>query len=301
MIIANNLTKRFSDVVALNHLNCKIPDGCVYGLVGANGAGKSTFLRLASGVFQPDEGTITMDQEQIFENTAVKKRFVFVADDHWTLPHADMRRMAELYASAYEKYDFKRFRALADEFELPTDRPLINFSKGMRRQAATILALCTGADVYFFDETFDGLDPVMRNLVKRKIYDEVFDHGSTVIVTSHSLRELEDTCDQLALLYKGGIVLQSDVGELKTSISKLQVAFLEEYDKSKFDGLEMLSYHKQGSVSTLIVRGEKMECRAKLQALNPLLLEVVPITLEEIFIYEMEALGYAFQSGEETE
>jgi ABC-2 type transport system ATP-binding protein len=299
MIIASNVTKRFSDVVALDHLSCRIPDGCVYGLVGANGAGKSTFLRLACGVFQPDEGSITMDQQPIFENVNVKKRCVFVADEPFALPHADMKRMTALYASAYENYDFKRFEALTKEFELPADRPLITFSKGMRRQAATILALCTGAQVYFFDETFDGLDPVMRSLVKRKLYDEVFDRGATVIVTSHSLRELEDTCDQLALLYKGGIVLESDVSELKTSIFKLQVAFSDEYDKTKFAGLDILTLNKQGSVSTLIVRGDRAACRARLEAMEPLLLEVVPITLEEIFIYEMEALGYAFQKGED--
>jgi len=299
MIIANNVTKRFSDVVALDRLSCKIPDSCVYGLVGANGAGKSTFLRLASGVFRPDEGTILMDQQPIFENTDVKKRCVFVADEHWALPHADMKRMADLYAAAYTNYDFRRFHALAKEFNLPEDRPLFTFSKGMRRQAATILALCTGASVYFFDETFDGLDPVMRNLVKRKLYDEVFNRGATVIVTSHSLRELEDTCDQLALLYKGGIVLESDVSELKTSIFKMQVAFAQDYDKTRFEGLDMLSYSKLGSVATLIVRGDKTTAQKKLEAMAPLLLEVVPVTLEEIFIYEMEALGYAFENGGE--
>jgi ABC-2 type transport system ATP-binding protein len=298
MIIASNVTKRFSDVVALDHLSCKIPDSCVYGLVGANGAGKSTFLRLLSGVYRPDEGSIVMDQQPIYENLNVKKHCVFVSDDFWALPHADMKRMANLYASAYENYDFKRFQALNQEFGLPADRPLTSFSKGMRRQAATILALSTGAKVYFFDETFDGLDPVMRSFVKKKLYEEVFDRGATVIVTSHSLRELEDTCDQLALLYKGGIVLESDVGELKTSICKMQVAFSDEYDRSKFGGMDILSLRKQGSVSTLIVRGDKMEIRRKLGAMEPLLLEVVPITLEEIFIYEMEALGYAFQKGE---
>jgi ABC-2 type transport system ATP-binding protein len=301
MIIANQLTKRFSDVVALNQLSCKIPDGCVYGMVGANGAGKSTFLRLASGVYRPDEGDIMMDEKPIFENVNVKKRFVYVADEFWALPHATMKRMAELYAGAYEKYNLKRFYAMANEFDLPVDRPLTNFSKGMRRQAATIIALCTGADVYLFDETFDGLDPVMRNMVKAKLYQEVLERQATVIVTSHSLRELEDTCDQLALLYKGGIVLQSDVGELKTSIFKMQVAFEDAYDRSKFEGMNILSFMKLGSVSTLIVRGDREVCRKKLEALSPLLLEVVPITLEEIFIYEMEALGYAFKKGEDDE
>ncbi len=298
MIIANNLTKRFPDVVALDRLNCHIQDGCVYGLVGANGAGKSTFLRLASGVYKPDEGSIMMNGEGIFENVSLKKRFAFVPDEFWMLPQSSMRRMAQLYASAYDGFDLKKLDALTKEFGLNPDKTLSNFSKGMRRQAATILALCTGADYYFFDETFDGLDPVMRNLVKQKLYAEVFDHGATVIITSHSLRELEDTCDQLALLYKGGIVLESDVGELKTSLFKMQVAFAEEYDKSVFEGLEVLSQNRQGSVTTLIVRGDKDKSRALLAQKQPLLLEALPLTLEEVFIYEMEALGYVFDAAE---
>jgi len=298
VIIANNLSKRFSDVVALDHLDCHIQDGCVYGLVGANGAGKSTFLRLASGVYKPDTGSITMGGADIFENVGLKKRFAFVPDEFWMLPQSSMHRMAQLYASAYDSFSLKKLDALAKEFGLDADRALNTFSKGMRRQAATILALCTGADYYFFDETFDGLDPVMRNLVKQKLYAEVFDRGATVIITSHSLRELEDTCDQLALLYKGGIVLESDVGDLKTSLFKLQVAFAEEYDDSVFEGLDVLTKNRQGSVTTLVVRGDKAQSRAMLAEKDPLLLETLPVTLEEVFIYEMEALGYAFDAAE---
>ncbi|MCE5342893.1 MAG: ABC transporter ATP-binding protein [Eubacteriales bacterium] len=298
MIIANDLTKRFSDVVALDHLNCHIQDGCVYGLVGANGAGKSTFLRLASGVYRPDSGTIKLGDTDIFENVNVKKRFVFVSDEFWMLPQSTMHRMAALYASAYDSFNIKLFDALSKEFGLNPDRPLSTFSKGMRRQAATILALATRAEYLFFDETFDGLDPVMRNLVKQKLYAEVFDRGATVIITSHSLRELEDTCDQLAMLYKGGIVLESDVGELKTSLFKLQVAFMQEYDQTMFTGLDVLSQNRQGSVTTLIVRGDKEKSHALLAEKSPLLLETLPVTLEEVFIYEMEALGYAFDSAE---
>ena len=298
MIIANDLTKRFSDIVALDHLNCHIQDGCVYGLVGANGAGKSTFLRLASGVFRPDSGSMTFGGKNIFENTDVKKRFVFVPDEFWMLPQSSMHRMASLYKSAYDSFDVKYFESLTAEFGLNPTRPLNTFSKGMRRQAATILALSTRAEYFFFDETFDGLDPVMRNLVKQKLYAEVFDRGATVIITSHSLRELEDTCDQLALLYKGGIVLESDVGELKTSLFKLQVAFMGEYDQHVFDGLDVLSKNQQGSVTTLVVRGDKEKSRALIAAHDPLLLETLPVTLEEVFIYEMEALGYAFDTSE---
>lgn len=294
MIIANNLTKKFSGNTALHGLHCHIPDGCVYGLVGANGAGKSTFLRLASGVYRPDAGEITLDGQNIFENTGIKNRFAFVPDEFWTLPQSTMARMAKLYQSAYEHFDGKRFLSLAADFGLATDKPLSTFSKGMRRQAATILALSTRADLYLFDETFDGLDPVMRNVVKQTLYAEVMDRGATVIVTSHSLRELEDTCDQLALLYKGGIVLESDVGDLKTSLFKLQVAFGQAYDQSVFEGLDVLATTRQGSVTTAVVRGDPEKSRALLSQREPLLLETLPVTLEEVFLYEMEALGYVF-------
>lgn len=298
VITAQNLTKRFSSTAALDRLDCKIPNGCVYGLVGANGAGKSTFLRLAGGVYRPDAGSITMDGADIYENLRLKQRIAFVPDEFWMLPQSSMRRMAQCYAAAYDHFDMGRFVALAAEFGLTTDQALSTFSKGMRRQAATILALSTGADYYLFDETFDGLDPVMRNLVKQKLYAEVVDRGATVIITSHSLRELEDTCDQLALLYKGGIVLESDVGELKTSLFKLQVAFAQEYDKTAFEGLDVLNISRQGSVSTLIVRGDQDSSRQLLAQRSPLLMELLPLTLEEVFIYEMEALGYAFETPE---
>ncbi len=294
MIKANNLTKRFSDVAALDKLNCQIPDGCVYGLVGANGAGKSTFLRLASGVYRADEGSITLDDAPIYENMSIKKRFAFVSDEFWALPQSNMTRMASLYGAAYENFDQTKFLALSREFGLDVHKPVSMFSKGMRRQAATILALATGADFFLFDETFDGLDPVMRNLVKQLLYAQVVDRGATVIISSHSLRELEDTCDQLALLYQGGIVLQSDVSDLKTSLYKMQVAFDRDFDKGVFEGLDILSFTRQGSVANAVVRGDKDKGQALLHKQDPLLLEVLPVTLEEVFLYEMEALGYAF-------
>lgn len=296
MIIAKDLVKRFSGFTALDGLNCQIPEGCVYGMVGANGAGKSTFLRLASGVFNPDGGSVTLDGVPIFENAALKSRIAFVSDEFWSLSQGNLRRMGQLYASAYPHYDLTRLDALTKEFGLPTDRSLSSFSKGMRRQAATVLALSTGADYYLFDETFDGLDPIMRTRIKQKLYAEVVDRGATVLITSHSLRELEDTCDQLAMLYKGGIVLQSEVGELKTSLFKLQVAFDHPYGDEVFKGLNVLTQTRQGSVTTLVIRGEQEKTRALLAAQAPLLLETLPVTLEEIFIYEMEALGYAFDA-----
>ena len=294
MIIAENLTKHFSDVTALDKLNCKIPDGCIYGLVGANGAGKSTLLRLASGVYSPDSGSIRLDGKRILDNPDAKRRFVFVPDDLFFLPQSHMERMAKLYSAAYRRFSYKRFYALTEQFGLNPRRSFSAFSKGMRRQAACILAMSTMTEYIFFDETFDGLDPVMRNLVKQTLYNDVLDRGVTAVVASHSLRELEDTCDQLALLYKGKLVLESDVQNIKTSLFKIQVAFADAYDRSRFSALDLVSFDKQGSVCNLIIRGERQESCAILEQMKPLFYEILPLTLEEVFIYELEALGYVF-------
>jgi ABC-2 type transport system ATP-binding protein len=202
--------------------------------------------------------------------------------------------MEQLYASVYERFSHERFEQLLQEFSLNPNKMLTTFSKGMRRQAATILALSCNADFILFDETFDGLDPVMRNLVKNLLYAEVLERRATAVITSHSLRELEDTCDQLALLHKGGIIFESDVEHLKTSLFKVQIAFGEEYDRSRFEGIDALSYEKQGSVATMIVRGDRAETEAKLRAMGPVLFEILPLSLEEVFVYEMGQRGYEF-------
>ncbi len=294
MITASFVTKRFDDTIALQKLNCTIPEGCVYGLVGSNGSGKSTLLRLISGIYRPEEGKITIDDREVFDNPEIKNRIVFVPDELYFLPHATLRRMEQLYASVYERFSHERFEALLKEFSLNPDKYINTFSKGMRRQAATILALSCNADYILFDETFDGLDPVMRNLVKTLLYDEVLDRRATAVITSHSLRELEDTCDQLALLHKGGIIFESDVDHLKTSLFKVQIAFSDEYGKERFEGVEMLSYEKHGSVATMIVRGDRDETEKSLKALSPVLFEVLPLSLEEVFVYEMGQRGYEF-------
>lgn len=295
MIKARKLTKRFGEIEALVNLNCNIPQGCIYGLVGANGAGKSTFLRLCNGIYQPDEGNISINGGEVFDNPAVKEHCVFVPDDLYFLPQSNLNRMMQLYESMYPHFSKERFRELCGAFKLSATRPLNTFSKGMRRQAATILALSAMTDYVFFDETFDGLDPVMRNLVKGMLYDDVLERGCTAVVTSHSLRELEDTCDQLSLLYQGGIVFESDVQNLKTTLFKVQVAFSQDYDRSMFDGLDILAFNKQGSVSNLIIRGDSAKSKALIAAKDPLILEILPLTLEEVFLYEMEALGYSFE------
>ncbi len=294
MISVTNLTKKFDDFTALENISCSINDGCIYGMVGSNGAGKSTFLRILSGVYRQDSGKATIDNSTIWDNPDVKKRIAYVPDELYFLPGATINRMAELYCSVYKSFDKKRLSELIGTFGLDPKRQLGAFSKGMRRQAATALALSCRPDYIFFDETFDGLDPVMRNYVKKLICDDVIERKASAIITSHSLRELEDTCDQLALLHKGGLVLESDIQNLKTAQFKIQIAFSGDYDRSKFDGIDILHFTKHGSVSNMIVRGNREETAAKLSAMNPLLLDILPLSLEEVFTYEMEALGYKF-------
>lgn len=294
MIKASGITKRFGKTVALDGLSCEIPARCVYGLVGSNGAGKSTFLRLISGIYRPDAGEITIDGRPVWNNPEAKSRICFVPDELFFLPRCSMERMSVLYRASYDGFSRERFESLVSAFGLDPRANISDFSKGMKRQAAIILALSTMPDYIYFDESFDGLDPVMRSLVKKVIYADVEERGTTAVISSHSLRELEDTCDQLALLHRGGIIFESDIQNLKTSLFKVQTAFAQDYDKSVFDGVEVLSFTKKGSVCSAIVRGDREKVRALLSGKRPLLLDILPLTLEEVFIYEMEALGYAF-------
>ena len=225
----------------------------------------------------------------------MKSKLVFVSDDLYFLPQSSMKDMARMYRALYPSFNYDRFHKLSETFKLDPTANLNTFSKGMRRQAAAILGLSSMPDYLFFDETFDGLDPVMRGLVKQVIYRDVIERNTTTIITSHSLHELEDTCDQLALLHRGGIIFQSDVQDLKTSLFKVQTAFASPFTKEKFEGLNILSYTQMGSVCTFILRGDRAETEARIRAMSPLLLDILPLTLEEVFVYEMEALGYSFK------
>lgn len=301
MIKTDALTKKFEDFTALNGISCNIPKGCIYGMVGSNGAGKSTLLRLMTGIYKPESGSVTIDDEKVYENEKMKSKIAFIPDELFFLPSANMNRMADLYSALYKDFDYKRYKFLTESFKLNPKSNLNTFSKGMKRQAATILALSSKPKYLFFDETFDGLDPVMRSLVKSLICKDVVERDCTAIITSHSLRELEDTCDQLALLHKGGLILESDIHDLKTKLFKIQIAFSEEYSAEKFAGIEIIHFSKKGSVSNMIVRGNRTSTIEKLSSMSPLLLDILSLTLEEIFTYEMEALGYSFNDVLEVE
>ena len=294
MIRCEDLCKKFGKFSALENVSCTIEDGCIYGMVGSNGAGKSTFLRILSGIYKADVGSALVDGENVWENPEVKSKIAFVPDELYFLNSASMNRMAKMYADLFCGFDRSRFDELTKKFGLDPSKSLNTFSKGMRRQAMTILALSARPKYIFFDETFDGLDPVMRNYVKSLICSDVIDRGATAIITSHSLRELEDTCDQLALLHKGGLVLESDVQNLKTARFKIQVAFKEDFSEELFREIPIVRFTKSGSVASMIVKGERAEVVSRIAAMNPVLLDVLPLTLEEVFTYEMEALGYTF-------
>ena len=296
MLQATDLTKRFGKFTALDAISLTVPDGCIYGLVGSNGAGKSTFLRTVCGIYRADGGEVTFDGQPIYENPEAKRQFVLVPDELFFLHGATPERMEKLYRSMYPSFDSVRYRELLENFHLPAKKSVQTFSKGMRRLTATALALAVRPKLILFDETMDGLDPIMRHIVKSIIADDVTSRGASAVVVSHSLRELEDLCDQLALLHQGGIVMEQDISDLKTSAFKIQIAFAEEFDRSKFDVLNLVHYQQQGKVATLIVTGDRFETDAALRAMNPLLLEVLPLTLEEVFTYELQARNYDFET-----
>ena len=294
MIKTEGLTKVFDTYTALDNVTCSIPKGCICGIVGSNGAGKSTLLRLITGIYKPDTGSVSIDDVVPFDNPDTKANMAYVPDDLYFTPGATINKMRALYKSVYKDFDDERCKELAEKFNLDINRPLTTFSKGMKRQAATLLALSTKAEYLLFDETFDGFDPIVRNYVKSIICQDVMDRKSTAIITSHSLRELEDVCDKLALLHKGGLILQNDVENLKTSHFKAQLAFNFDYNESLFVGLDYKRYTKSGSVCSMIIKGDVDETKAFLNKLNPVICDILPLTLEEIFAYEMETLEYSF-------
>ncbi len=295
MIEIKNLSKSFDKKhYVLENLNCTIKDNAIYGLVGANGAGKSTLLRLINSIYAADAGTIFIDNEDVYDNEKIKADMVFVPDDLFFYSNYSLMDMVYYYDSLYPKFDMNYVLKVASKLKLDKNAKISSFSKGMKRQCALLCALGTGARYMFFDETFDGLDPVVRKYFKSLLADLMEKNNTTIIMTSHNLRELEDICDNLGLLYKGNILFESDIDTLKTTMFKVQISLKEDFNKSTFKGLKILSYKKLGSVATLIIDENGKDSKTILEKLNPIILDYLPLTLEEVFIYQMEALGYEF-------
>lgn len=297
MIEIKGISKQFGKTKVLEKLNCNIKDHCIYGLVGANGSGKSTLLRLINGIFKQDCGKIIVDGNETFDNEKIKQQMVFVPDDLFFYQGYTLKDMASFYEAMYDNFDKNYLFQLSKSLKLKDNVKINTFSKGMKRQCALILALATRAKYMFFDETFDGLDPVIRNFFKKQLAKQMDEDNSTIIMTSHNLRELEDICDNLGLLYKGGILFESDINSIKTSMHKVQISLKDEkfnIDTFTNIGIEVLSFKKIGSVASIIINDKNNDAEHKLNKLKPIILDFLPLTLEEVFIYEMEALGYEF-------
>ncbi len=295
MIEATNLVKKFGSFTALDSLNTSIDGSSIYGLVGSNGSGKSTLLRLIAGVYQPDGGEIYIDGQPVFENVKVKDKTFFLSDDLYFLPKYTVEEMATFYRGLYSGWNQQRYEQLRGVFPIDTKRRISEFSKGMRRQAAILLALSCQPDYLLLDEAFDGLDPVIRLLVKKLVAEEMSSRPLSVIITSHNLRELEDLCDHVGLLHGGRILFERELDALKLGFCKVQVALAQPADFAAI-GLELMNQTHKGSLYTLLVRGESEEVLQKLSVLQPLFAEAVPLTLEEVFIGEMEAVGYDYNN-----
>lgn len=292
MIEAVNLTKQFDQVTAVDHVNAQIKEGTVFGLIGTNGAGKSTFLRMAAGILRPDGGSVTLDGREIFENAEVKRRIFYISDDPYFFGNATPKDMMEFYETVYPGFERTRFFGLLKDFGLDGRRKISTFSKGMKKQLCVLLGLCSGTDYIFCDETFDGLDPVMRQAVKRLFANDMETRKLTPLIASHSLRELEDICDHVGLLHRGGILLSRDLDDMKLNIHKIQCVFAEDVEPEEIRGLELIRTEKRGRLLTLTVRGKREDAEAVMEMYHPVFFEMLPLSLEEIFISETEVAGY---------
>ena len=293
MIRIENVTKKFDDILALNQVSAQISEGCIFGLVGTNGAGKSTLLRVASGVLKPEQGRVLIDEQDVWENPQAKERICFLPDTAWFFPNATATVMKEYFQIIYPRFDTVRFDHLMEIFNLNPKRKLAAFSKGMKKQVSVILGICANTEYLFCDETFDGLDPVMRQSVKSLFAAEIMNRKFTPVIASHSLREIEDICDHVGLLHKGGVLFAKDLDEMKLGIHKIQCVIPETHlEEELLKELEVLKYDKRGSLLTVIVRGKYEEVLGKIQEKQPLFSEILPLTLEEIFISETEVAGY---------
>lgn len=292
MIEAKNLTKRFGEIVAVDHVNASIRDGSVFGLIGTNGAGKSTFLRMLSGVQKPDEGSVTIDGKEVFENIQIKSRFFYISDDQYFFNNATPEEMAVFYQTVYPQFDKRRFIHLMESFELDRKRKINTFSKGMKKQVSVICGVCARTDYLFCDETFDGLDPVMRQTVKSIFIGDMEERGLTPIIASHNLRELEDICDHVGLLHKGGILLSKDLDDMKLNIHKIQCVLSPGMRPDDIQGLDVVKTEERGSLYVLTVRGTREGVEEVMRGCLPIYSEIIPLSLEEIFISETEVAGY---------
>ena len=290
MIEVKNLVKQFDGFRALDNLNMTVPDGAVYGLVGPNGAGKSTIIRHMTGIYRQDSGELLIDGAPVFENPALKSRIAYIPDDIFYFSNATIQETANFYRSVYPNFDNARFKKLGELLELDPKRQMRRLSKGMQKQAAFWINVSLHPDILILDEPVDGLDPVMRRQIWRIVMSDVADNGTTVLGSSHNLRELEDVCDHVGIMNKGKLMIERTLSDLQEGIVKIQLALPD--GETLPDGLEILHRASTGRLQTLIIHGSAAEIQARLELCKPLFVDIVPLTLEEIFIYELGGADY---------
>ena len=286
MLEMKNVTKTFGDFKALDDLSLTIPKGAVYGMVGPNGAGKSTAIRHLTGVYRPDSGSITLEGMPVFENPVQKARIGYIPDDIFFFPSANLEEMRRFYAGIYKNFDNQLFDRLYEVFQLPKKSPIRRFSKGMQKQAAFHLTVCTRPEIMILDEPVDGLDPVMRRQVWNLILSDVASRETTVLISSHNLRELEDICDHVGILDHGKMLLERSLADMQGNTVKLQLV------GEAPQGLTVLHESASGRLKTLIIRGTAEEVTARMQKSDAAYFDVLPLSLEEIFIYELGGVNY---------
>ena len=286
MLEMKHVTKSFDGFKALDDLNLTVPKGSIYGLVGPNGAGKSTAIRILTGVYRPTEGEVSMEGMAIYENPMTKQRIGYIPDDIFYFPSATLEDMRKYYKGMYPKFDDALFERLYEVFNLPKKGQIRRFSKGMQKQAAFHLAICCRPDVLILDEPVDGLDPVMRRQVWSLILSDVAQHETTVLISSHNLRELEDICDHVGIMDHGKMLLERSLADMQGNIVKLQIV------GDIPENLEVLHESASGRLQTIIVRGKAADVEAAVQAMNPTYYDILPLSLEEIFIYELGGVNY---------
>lgn len=292
MIEAINLSKSFENIKALDNINANIKEGSVFGLIGTNGAGKSTFLKILAGILKPDKGSISVDGAEVYENTVSKERLFYISDEQFFFANTTGKELIKFYSAIYRNFDIKKCEEILKALDLDINRKVNTFSKGMKKQLCIALGVSANTKYLLCDETFDGLDPVMRQAVKSLFAGEMEDRGLTPIIASHNLRELEDICDHVGLLHKGGILLSKDVSDMKLNIHKVQCVFDGEFSQEYLKGLEIMQIKNSGRVYTLTIKGSEEEIRQRMENLHPIFYEMIGLNLEEIFISETEVCGY---------
>jgi ABC-2 type transport system ATP-binding protein len=296
MIEIKSLSKSFEGTKIIHDVSFSVQKGSIYGLLGSNGAGKTTLLKSISGVLKPESGDIYLKDQPVYENVQTKETLVFIPDQPFFFAHYTLNQMAKFYQSTYRRWGEHQYKSLTGLFGIDPHKKLHKFSKGVQRQAAFILALSTQPEVLILDEPLDGLDPVVRKKVKSVLITEVANREMTILISSHNLREVEDMCDHIGILHQGRFLLEKELDDLKSGIHKVQLAFKGETPQNLFTELDLLHEETRGSVSLCIVRGDEQHVRSMIQPYHPVIFDMLPLTLEEIFVYEMEDVGYAIQN-----